>query len=131
MCHCWDSVVRPRPMLAGHFVVAMLAYVAGLCLTNVALIFSWFGSSGQPALVWIVPCMLSVSSHAHPGAPAALHALVCIVPCMLSLSPGSPPWSDTFPIQWSSLAGSAARGSVPWYEIHRACCCRAVKPTLE
>lgn len=59
MCHSWDEVVRPRPIVAGHFMVAMLAYVSGLCLTYVALLFSWFGDSGQPALVWIVPCMLS------------------------------------------------------------------------
>ena len=58
LCHCWDVVVRPRPVLAGHFVWAVLAYATGLCLTYMALMFSWFGRSGQPALVWIVPVML-------------------------------------------------------------------------
>lgn len=30
MCHCWDAIVRPRPMLTGYFVVAMCACVPGL-----------------------------------------------------------------------------------------------------
>lgn len=59
LCYCWDAVIRPRPPLAGHFVWAVLAYISGLCLTYTALLFSWFGGSGQPALVWIVPVMLA------------------------------------------------------------------------
>jgi signal peptide peptidase-like protein 2B len=37
-----------------------MGYGAGLLLTYVALMFSWFGDEGQPALLYLVPCTLGV-----------------------------------------------------------------------
>lgn len=45
-------------LLAGYFLPAAAAYAVGLVLTDVALVFSWFGDQGQPALLYLVPCTL-------------------------------------------------------------------------
>lgn len=37
-----------------------MGYGAGLLLTYVALVFSWFGDEGQPALLYLVPCTLGI-----------------------------------------------------------------------
>mmetsp|Transcript_16730 Transcript_16730/g.50100 ORF Transcript_16730/g.50100 Transcript_16730/m.50100 type:complete len:311 (+) Transcript_16730:1205-2137(+) len=41
---------------AGYFAAAASAYAFGLVLTWVALMCSWFGNQGQPALLYLVPC---------------------------------------------------------------------------
>jgi len=45
---------------AGYFVASVMGYGAGLLLTYVALMFSWFGDQGQPALLYLVPTTLGV-----------------------------------------------------------------------
>ncbi|MEW5316705.1 MAG: hypothetical protein WDW38_008057 [Sanguina aurantia] len=47
-----------RRWTGGYFPATVLAYTAGLCLTYVALVYSWFGDQGQPALAYLVPCTL-------------------------------------------------------------------------
>ena len=42
----------------GYFLPCAFGYGAGLLLTYAALYFSWFGDSGQPALLYLVPCTL-------------------------------------------------------------------------
>eukprot|EP00878_Enallax_costatus_P005247 GHUV01005514.1.p1 GENE.GHUV01005514.1~~GHUV01005514.1.p1 ORF type:complete len:657 (+),score=154.76 GHUV01005514.1:2409-4379(+) len=44
----------------GYYVASVMGYGAGLLLTYVALMFSWFGDQGQPALLYLVPCTLGV-----------------------------------------------------------------------
>ncbi|KAF6265995.1 signal peptide peptidase-domain-containing protein [Scenedesmus sp. NREL 46B-D3] len=44
----------------GYYVASVMGYGAGLLLTYVALMFSWFGDEGQPALLYLVPCTLGV-----------------------------------------------------------------------
>ncbi|KAI8468656.1 MAG: signal peptide peptidase-like protein [Monoraphidium minutum] len=46
------------PWPRGYFAPSLAAYGAGLVLTYVALVFSWFGDQGQPALLYLVPCTL-------------------------------------------------------------------------
>jgi signal peptide peptidase-like protein 2B len=48
------------PCVRGYFVPAVVGYGAGLLLTYTALMFSWFGDEGQPALLYLVPCTLGV-----------------------------------------------------------------------
>eukprot|EP00887_Chlorella_sp_A99_P007587 scaffold28.g7587.t1 len=43
---------------AGYAAPAAAGYAAGLALTYVALVLSWFGDEGQPALLYLVPCTL-------------------------------------------------------------------------
>ena len=52
-----DAEAR-APWPRGYFAPALAAYAAGLVLTYVALVFSWFGDQGQPALLYLVPCTL-------------------------------------------------------------------------
>ena len=44
----------------GYFAPAVVGYGSGLLLTYTALLFSWFGDEGQPALLYLVPCTLGV-----------------------------------------------------------------------
>jgi len=44
----------------GYFAPAVAGYGSGLLLTYTALLFSWFGDEGQPALLYLVPCTLGV-----------------------------------------------------------------------
>jgi signal peptide peptidase-like protein 2B len=44
----------------GYYVASVMGYGSGLLLTYVALMFSWFGDEGQPALLYLVPCTLGV-----------------------------------------------------------------------
>lgn len=45
---------------SGYFLPAVLGYSFGLILTYAALLFSWFGDQGQPALLYLVPCTLGL-----------------------------------------------------------------------
>mmetsp|Transcript_35632 Transcript_35632/g.79248 ORF Transcript_35632/g.79248 Transcript_35632/m.79248 type:complete len:564 (-) Transcript_35632:687-2378(-) len=45
-------------LIRSYFPATVLSYAAGLMLTYVALVFSWFGDQGQPALLYLVPCTL-------------------------------------------------------------------------
>jgi hypothetical protein len=47
-----------RSLSNGYLVPVMVAYAAGLLLTGFALEFRLFGSQGQPALMYLVPCTL-------------------------------------------------------------------------
>ncbi len=53
MCRCFDASQAPsrRPLWRGHFLPAVAAYSAGLLLTYVALMLSWFGDQGQVLFV--------------------------------------------------------------------------------
>lgn len=52
------DVERRAPWPRGYFAPCLAAYGVGLTLTYVALVFSWFGDQGQPALLYLVPCTL-------------------------------------------------------------------------
>lgn len=47
-----------RTLYQGYFLPSMVAYTVGLILTDLALEFRIFGSQGQPALMYLVPCTL-------------------------------------------------------------------------
>jgi hypothetical protein len=47
-----------RTLYNGYFLPSMVAYAVGLMLTDLALEFRIFGSQGQPALMYLVPCTL-------------------------------------------------------------------------
>ena len=44
--------------MISYFHLSIVGYVFGLVLTFAALFFSWFGDQGQPALLYLVPCLL-------------------------------------------------------------------------
>eukprot|EP00798_Chlamydomonas_sp_ICE-L_P005127 gene5127-34933_t len=48
----------PSCSFGNYFIPTCLGYCAGLMLTYCALLFSWFGDQGQPALLYLVPCTL-------------------------------------------------------------------------
>ena len=47
-----------KGMRVSYFVLSSFSYALGLLLTFAALLFSWFGDQGQPALLYLVPCTL-------------------------------------------------------------------------
>ena len=47
---------------SSYFLPCVLGYGSGLLLTYCALWFSWFGDSGQPALLYLVPGTLGTVS---------------------------------------------------------------------
>ena len=56
-----SAVVERKGIGMGYFLPAIVAYGVGLLLTFIALVYSWGGDQGQPALLYLVPCtMLTV-----------------------------------------------------------------------
>ena len=52
------DVAAGRSLWHGYFLPLLLAYTVGVVLTDVALELHVFGSQGQPALMYLVPCTL-------------------------------------------------------------------------
>lgn len=52
------DVAAARSLWQGYFAPLLLSYVVGVVLTDVALAYHVFGSQGQPALMYLVPCTL-------------------------------------------------------------------------
>ncbi|KAK2076735.1 hypothetical protein QBZ16_005495 [Prototheca wickerhamii] len=64
----WDAVAalaahraRSCAALRGYAAPAIAAFAAGLALTYTALRLQWFGDAGQPALLYLVPCVLGTT----------------------------------------------------------------------
>ena len=53
------DVATGRTWSQGYMLAVLLAYSAGILLTDAALAFEVFGSQGQPALMYLVPCTLA------------------------------------------------------------------------
>lgn len=45
----------------GYWAPTCAAYGLGLGITYLALVYSWFGDQGQPALLYLVPCTLGTA----------------------------------------------------------------------
>lgn len=52
------DVLHGLSWAAGYCTPCVLGYAVGLGITYLALILSWFGDEGQPALLYLVPCTL-------------------------------------------------------------------------
>ena len=59
LCVVFAGDVSKRKRTLSYFVCTLMAYVVGLLLCFLALAYNVGGQGGQPALVYIVPCMLS------------------------------------------------------------------------
>ena len=67
----WLRSIYTVPVFTGHLIGCTRFHTfphalsphsgAGLALTYVALVFSWFGDQGQPALLYLVPCTLGTT----------------------------------------------------------------------
>ena len=55
------DVAVGRSLWSGYMLPCLAAYTAGIALTDLALAFEVFGSKGQPALMYLVPCTLGVT----------------------------------------------------------------------
>lgn len=55
----WEG--KTGRVLGGYYYPSLMGYVVGLMLTYVALIFNVGGQSGQPALLYLVPCTLGTT----------------------------------------------------------------------
>jgi len=54
----FDVFTFPRPARCGYFTWCLVGYVVGMLLTFLALFYNVGGRSGQPALLYLVPCTL-------------------------------------------------------------------------
>ena len=55
----WEG--KTGRVLGGYYYPSLMGYVVGLMLTYIALIFNVGGQSGQPALLYLVPCTLGTT----------------------------------------------------------------------
>lgn len=55
------DVATGLPLRRSYFLPAIVAYAVGLLLTFLALQYEIFGSNGQPALLYLVPCTLGTT----------------------------------------------------------------------
>ncbi|KAF8059420.1 SPPL2 [Scenedesmus sp. PABB004] len=69
-----------------YYVASVMGYGAGLLLTYVALLLSWFGDAGQPALLYLVPSTL--------GGVLALAAARGELRALLAAGGGAEPRAD-------------------------------------
>jgi signal peptide peptidase-like protein 2B len=54
------DIDNSKQWVRGYFAPCVAGYGGGLLLTYAALMFSWFGDQGQPALLYLTPCTLGV-----------------------------------------------------------------------
>ena len=52
------DVDQRLPLVHGYFLPTCVGYGVGLTTTYLALMYSWFGDQGQPALMYLVPFTL-------------------------------------------------------------------------